>query len=120
MEKFNLADKFALFTEHWRPKVAAELNGQELKLVKAQGTFVWHSHEDEDELFMVFRGRMRVETRERVFELGAGDCLVVPRGVEHRTAADEEVEALIFSPAAMRNTGDVHDAALTAPTGAKI
>jgi len=108
MEKVNLEEKFAAFTEHWRPKIAAELNGQEVKLVKFQGTFPWHHHDAEDELFLVWRGRMRIE------------FLVVPHGLEHRTAADEEVEVLLFEPAATRNTGSAAESEFTAPEGVRI
>src|SRR5215510_4677239 len=87
MEKVNLAEKFAQFHEHWRPKVVGELNGQEVKLVKFKGTFVWHHHEVEDELFLVIRGCFRVEFRDRTVELRAGEFLIVPYGVEHRTVA---------------------------------
>lgn len=120
MDKVSLAEKLALITEHWRPKVVAELNGQEVKLVKFQGEFVWHRHEQEDELFLGVQGRFRVEFRDRTVELGPGELLVVPRGVEHRTVADEEAEVLIFEPAATRNTGDVEDPDLTAPGGVRI
>ncbi len=120
MESVQLAAKFGQITEHWRPKVAAELNGQEVKLVKFQGVFPWHRHEAADELFLVWRGRMAVETRERRFELGPGELLVVPRGVEHRTLAEHEAEVLVFEPAETRNTGDVHDARFTAPNGVRI
>jgi mannose-6-phosphate isomerase-like protein (cupin superfamily) len=120
MTALNLAEKFSLITEHWRPKVVAELNGQELKLVKFQGVFPWHHHEKEDELFLVWRGRMRIEFRDRVVTLNAGELCVVPRGVEHRTAADDEAEVLIFEPAAVLNTGNITDATFTAPNGVKI
>jgi mannose-6-phosphate isomerase-like protein (cupin superfamily) len=93
----------------------AELNGQAVKLVKFQGEFVWHHHDEEDELFLVWRGRFRMEFRDRTVELGPGEALVVPRGVEHRPVADEEVEVLLFEPAATRNTGNVVDERLTAP-----
>ncbi len=115
MEKVNLTEKLARFTEHWQPKIVGELNGQHVKLVKFRGPFVWHHHEHEDELFLVHRGRFRMEFRDRVVELGAGDFIVVPRGVEHRPVADEEVEVLLFEPAATRNTGDVFHPTLTAP-----
>ena len=118
--KVNLAEKFASFAEHWRPKIVGELNGQEVKIVKFQGEFVWHQHAEADELFLVWRGRMRVEFRERVVALAPGEFLVVPRGIEHRTAADEECEVVLFEPAATRNTGDVTDPALTAPGGVRI
>jgi mannose-6-phosphate isomerase-like protein (cupin superfamily) len=120
MDRVNLGQKFAQFSEHWRPKVVAELNGQELKLVKVQGVFPWHSHATADELFLVWRGRFRVELRDRTVELEAGECFVVPHGVEHRTAADEEAEVLVFEPAEVRNTGDVEDPVFTAPRRVKI
>ena len=120
METVRLAEKFGRIDEHWRPKVAAELNGQEVKLVKLAGTFPWHTHDTVDELFLVWRGHMAVETRERRFELGPGELLVVPRGVEHRTLADSEAEVLVFEPAETRNTGDVVDARFTAPNGVRI
>ena len=119
-EKINLTDKFALFDEHWRPKVVGALNGQEVKLVKVQGTFPWHHHDHEDELFLVWRGRFRVEFRDHIADLGPGEMIVVPHGVEHRTAADEEAEVLIFEPAAVRNTGNVEDEKFTAPNGVGI
>jgi mannose-6-phosphate isomerase-like protein (cupin superfamily) len=120
VEKISLDEKFGLFDEHWRPKVVAALNGQEVKLVKVQGIFPWHRHEREDEMFLVWRGRFRVEFRDRVVELGPGEFLVVPHGVEHRTAADEEAEVLIIEPAAVRNTGDVVDEHFTAPESMRI
>ena len=109
MDKVNLAEKFARFADHWSPKVVADLNGQLVKLVKFQGAFVWHHHDDEDELFLVHRGRFRMEFRDRTVELSAGDFLVVPRGVEHRPVADEEVEVVLFEPATVLNTGNVRD-----------
>jgi len=120
MNKVNINQKFALFDEHWRPKVVAELNGQEVKLVKFKGEFVWHHHDNADELFLVWRGSFRVEFHDHVVHLNEGEVLVVPRGVEHRTAADEEVAVLIFEPAATVNTGNVTDAQFTAPKREKI
>ena len=120
MNRINLSEKFAQVSEHWRPKIVGELNGQEVKIAKFKGTFVWHRHEHEDELFLVWRGRMRVEFRDDVVELGEGEMLVVPRGIEHRTVADEEVEVILFEPAATRNTGNVTNETLTAPIGEKI
>ncbi len=105
MDKINLAQKLSLFTQHWSPKIIAELNGQHVKLVKFQGPFVWHQHEHEDELFYVVRGEFRMEFRDRTVELRAGDLLVVPRGVEHRPVADREVEVMLFEPATTVNTG---------------
>jgi mannose-6-phosphate isomerase-like protein (cupin superfamily) len=120
MDKVNLAEKLALIHEHWRPRVVGALNGQEVKLVKFRGEFVWHHHEHEDELFLAIRGQFRLEFRDRVVKLDPGEFLIVPRGVEHRTVADEEVEVLIFEPAATRNTGNIVDAIFTAPTGDEI
>lgn len=105
-EKINLADKFAQFSAHWSPKIVAELNGQEVKLVKFRGEFVWHSHEREDELFLVVRGSFRMEYRDRTVELREGEMVVVPRGVEHRPVAEEEVWVMLFEPAATLNTGN--------------
>ena len=119
-EKTNIDEKFALFFDYWRPKVIAELNGQEVKLVKFKGEFVWHCHAIEDELFLVWRGSFRVEFRDHIVELNQGELLVVPRGIEHRTVADEEVEVLIFEPQATCNTGDITDEHFTAPIGTKI
>ena len=120
MDKVNVAEKLELITEHWRPKVVGELNSQEVKLAKFKGTFVWHHHDHEDELFLGWRGRFRVEFRDRAVEVGPGEFLIVPRGVEHRTVADEEAAVLIFEPAATRNTGNVEHAGFTAPTGVRI
>ena len=118
--KVNLAEKLARIQEHWRPHVVGELNGQEVKLVKFRGEFLWHTHATEDELFLVIKGRMRVDFRERSVEIGAGEFLIVPHGVEHRTAADAEAEVLLFEPAAVRNTGDKLDPVLTAPPGLRL
>jgi len=120
MDVINISDKFDLFAEHWRPKVVASLNGQEVKLVKVQGIFPWHHHEDADEMFMVWRGRFRVEFRDHVADMGPGELVVVPRGVEHRTAADEEAEVLVFEPADVLNTGNIVDEIFTAPRGNRI
>jgi mannose-6-phosphate isomerase-like protein (cupin superfamily) len=118
--KINLAEKLDRIHEHWRPHVVGELNGQEVKLVKFQGEFLWHTHASEDEMFLVVKGAMRVDFRDRSVTLNAGEFLIVPHGVEHRTAADDEAEVLIFEPAAVRNTGDKEDAVLTAPMGLRV
>lgn len=121
MHKVNIAEKLAQIHEHWRPRVVGELNGQEVKLVKFRGEFVWHHHANEDELFLGMGGRFRVEFRGGPpVTLELGEFLIVPHGVEHRTVADEEAAALVFEPAAVRNTGNVEDATFTAPIGAKI
>ena len=106
MEKINLAGKLALFSAHWSPKIVAELNGQHVKLVKFRGEFVWHQHEHEDELFLVVRGSFTMQFRDRTVRLREGEMIVVPRGVEHRPVADEEVQVLLFEPASTLNTGN--------------
>jgi len=118
--KINLAEKFGRFSEQWRPKTIAAANGQEVKIVKVKGEFPWHHHDDADEFFMVWRGRLRVEFRDRIVEMGPGECVVVPRGVEHRTGADDEAEIILVEPAGVLNTGNVVDSEFTAPTGVGI
>lgn len=118
--KVNLAEKFALINEHWRPKVVGELNGQEVKLVKFQGEFPWHHHENEDEMFMAMKGKFRLEFRDKTVELSPGEFVIVPKGVEHRPIADEEVEVLLFEPAQLLNTGNIVDEKYTAPIGDKV
>ncbi len=120
MQKVNLAEKFALINEHWRPKVVGELNGQEVKLVKFEGAFPWHHHEHEDEMFLALKGSFRIEFRDRTVELAEGEFVIVPRGVEHRPVADEEVEVLLFEPKNVLNTGNIEDEKYTAPVGDKI
>ncbi|MDI1318763.1 MAG: cupin domain-containing protein [bacterium] len=105
MDKINLAEKLSLFSERWSPKIIAELNGQHVKLVKSLGEFPWHHHEHEDELFYVVSGWFRMDFRDRSVVLRAGEMLVVPRGVEHRPVAEEEVSLLLFEPASTVNTG---------------
>jgi mannose-6-phosphate isomerase-like protein (cupin superfamily) len=105
VNKINLAEKFGRFTEQWSPKIVAALNGQHVKLVKFRGEFIWHQHEQEDELFLVVRGSFRMEFRDRSVTLGEGEMIVVPRGTEHRPVADNEVCVLLFEPAATVNTG---------------
>lgn len=119
MERISIPEKFALFSEHWRPKVVAELNGQELKLVKIEGEFPWHSHEV-DEMFLCWRGRFTLEFRDRAVELAAGEFIVVPSGVEHRPVAEEEAEILLLEPAGTRNTGDLVHETYTAPDGVRL
>jgi len=109
IEKVNLREKLSLFSEHWSPRIAGELNGQQVKLAKFQGPFIWHHHDNEDELFLVVKGRFRMELRDRTIELEEGEFLIVPRGVEHRPVADEEVHVLLFEPASTLNTGNVEN-----------
>lgn len=113
MDKVNLEQKFAAITDYFNPRIAGELNGQQVKLVKAKGDFVWHHHDHEDELFLVVKGRFRMEFRDRDVWVEEGEFLVVPRGVEHRPMADEEVHILLFEPASTLNTGNAEDSELT-------
>jgi len=106
MQKVNLSEKFSLFQDYWNPRIAGELNGQQVKLVKFKGEFVWHKHDHEDELFFVVSGSFRMELRDKVIDLHEGEFLVVPKGVEHRPVADEEVSVMLFEPATTLNTGD--------------
>jgi mannose-6-phosphate isomerase-like protein (cupin superfamily) len=109
VEKVNTAQKFASFDEHWKPKIAGELNGQYIKLVKFLGEFVWHHHDEEDELFLVVKGRFRMQFRDQDVWIEEGEFIVVPRGVEHRPVAEEEAHVLLFEPASTLNTGNVRD-----------
>lgn len=111
MEKINLAQKLALFTEHWSPKIVARLNGQEVRLAKILGAFDFHHHADADELFLCVAGRFRLEFRDQPsVELLPGELFVVPRGVEHRPVADEgEAHILLFEPAGTLNTGNLQN-----------
>ncbi len=109
MEKVNLAQKLARISTHWDPKVVADLNGQQVKLVKFLGPFDWHHHDHEDELFLVVKGAFDMEFRDRTVSLREGELIVVPRGVDHRPNAREEVEVLLFEPATTLNTGNVRN-----------
>jgi mannose-6-phosphate isomerase-like protein (cupin superfamily) len=109
VEKVNIEEKLVLFDEHWSPKIVGELNSQHVKLVKLLGEFVWHHHDEEDELFLVVKGRFRMEFRERSVWIEEGEFIIVPRGVEHRPVAAEEAHVLLFEPASTLNTGNVRD-----------
>jgi mannose-6-phosphate isomerase-like protein (cupin superfamily) len=109
MEKVNLAEKFDLFDEYWSPKIVGELNGQHVKLAKLKGEFVWHHHEAEDELFLVIRGQLVIKLRGQDVVLEEGEFFVVPRGVEHKPVAQEEVHVLLFEPKSTLNTGNVRN-----------
>lgn len=109
LEKVNLTAKLTGIRSFWNPGIVGELNGQHVKLARLSGEFVWHSHAEEDELFLVLKGRLRMELRDGTVDLEAGEILIVPRGVEHRPVADEEVHVLLFEPAGTMNTGDVTD-----------
>ncbi len=107
MDKINLLEKFSLFSEHWSPKIIGELNGQQVKLGKFQGEFVWHKHENEDEAFFVMKGSFNMELRDKTIVLNEGDMLVVPKRVEHRPVAENEAWVMMFEPATTLNTGNV-------------
>jgi mannose-6-phosphate isomerase-like protein (cupin superfamily) len=109
MTKVNLEEKLSLFDEQWKPKIVGELNGQYVKLVKFQGPFVWHHHDVEDEMFLVVKGRFRMEYRDRDEWIEEGEFVIVPRGVEHRPVADEEAHVLLFEPATTLNTGNIEN-----------
>jgi mannose-6-phosphate isomerase-like protein (cupin superfamily) len=109
MESVNIEEKLARINDYWRPHIAAELNGQQVKLVKFLGPFVWHHHDNEDELFLVVKGRLRMEFRDRAVAVREGEFIVVPRGVEHRPLAEEEVHVVLFEPASTLNTGNVQN-----------
>ncbi|PYV51395.1 MAG: cupin domain-containing protein [Acidobacteria bacterium] len=106
-DKINLAEKFSRIKEYWKPYIAGELNGQLVKLDKLKGGFVWHHHENEDEMFLVVKGRFRIEFRDKTAWLEEGEFIVVPRGVEHKPVADEEAWIVLFEPASTLNTGNV-------------
>ena len=107
IEKVNLAEKFNLFEEHWSPKIAGEVNDSYVKLVKFTGEFVWHHHEAEDEMFLVVKGSMTMKLRDRDIEVGEGEFIIVPRGVEHMPVANEEAHVILFEPKTVLNTGNV-------------
>jgi len=109
MNKVNLLEKFSLFSDHWSPKIAGELNGQQVKLVKFEGEFVWHKHDNEDELFCVVKGSFDMHFRDKIVTLNEGEFLIVPRGVEHKPVAEKEVWVMLFEPATTINTGNVVD-----------
>lgn len=109
LEKVNLSDKFRLFEEHWSPKIAGEVNDSYVKLVKFQGDFVWHKHEEEDEMFLVVKGSIVIKLRDGDVSLGEGEFVVIPRGVEHMPVAEEEAHVLLFEPKTVLNTGDVRN-----------
>ena len=113
MTKVNMSEKLAQFSEQWKPKIVGELNGQQVKLVRFLGEFVWHHHDHEDELFMVVKGRFRMDFRDRSEWIEEGEFVIVPKGIEHRPVAETEASVLLFEPATTLNTGNVTDARLT-------
>lgn len=107
MNNVNLAEKFSLFTEHWSPKIVGELNGQHIKLAKLKGEFVWHKHDEEDEMFFVIEGILKIEFRDKTVELHKNEFLIVPKGIEHKPIANEEVLVMLFEPSTTLNTGNI-------------
>ena len=114
MNKVNIAEKFSKISEYYKPKLIGELNGQHVKIAKLKGEFIWHKHDDEDEMFLIIKGKLLMELREnnsevRNIELNEGEFLIVPRGVEHKPVAKEEVHLMLFEPSGTLNTGDVEN-----------
>ena len=107
MDKINVNEKLTLFSDHWNPRIIGELNGQPVKLVKLKGEFVWHKHDEEDELFLVIAGVLQMEFRDKTVVINEGELIIVPRGKEHRPVAENEVSVMLFEPATTINTGDV-------------
>lgn len=109
MNKVNINDKFGLFNGYWSPKIIGELNGQDVKLAKVKGDFVWHSHQDEDELFFIIKGTLNIEFEDKTVELHEGEMLIVPKGVNHKPVAAEEAWVMVFEPSNTKHTGEVKD-----------
>ena len=109
IEKVNLSEKFSRFSEHWKPKIVGEVNDAYIKLVKVKGEFVWHHHENEDELFLILKGTLRMKLRDREIALNPGEFVIIPRGVEHLPVADEEVHLVLLEPKTTLNTGNVQN-----------
>jgi mannose-6-phosphate isomerase-like protein (cupin superfamily) len=109
MEKVNVRNKFAQISDFWNPRIAGELNGQMVKLVKFQGEFVWHKHDDEDEMFYVVEGEFNMELRDQTIVIRENEFIIIPRGVEHRPVAPNEVSVILFEPASTLNTGDTRN-----------
>ena len=107
MKKINLKEKFSLFNDHWSPKVLGEMNGQDVKIAKVKGEFVWHDHANEEELFLIIKGTLKLVFENETVVLNEGEILIIPRGVPHKPIADEEVWLLLFEPTTTKHTGDV-------------
>ncbi|MGC4041002.1 MAG: cupin domain-containing protein [Flavobacterium sp.] len=106
MEKVNVSEKFSSFSDYWNPRIVGELNGQQVKIAKFKGEFVWHKHDNEDEMFYVTKGSFKIEFRDKTVEISQGEFIIVPKGVEHKPVADEEVEVMLFEPGTTLNTGN--------------
>src|SRR5690554_4778671 len=109
MDKVKLAEKFPLFSEYWSPKIVVELNGQNVKLAKFKGEFVWHKHDNEDEMFFVVEGTLKIEFRDKTITLNKDEFLIVPKGIEHKPVAEDEVLVMLFEPATTLNTGNTEN-----------
>ena len=106
MKKVNVAEKLSLFSDHWNPRIVGQLNGQHIKIAKIKGEFVWHKHDDEDEMFFVIEGKFSMEFRDKTIQLDKGEFLIVPRGTEHKPVANEEASIMLFEPETTLNTGN--------------
>jgi len=109
MEKVNIVEKLSAFNDYWNPRIIGELNGQQVKATKLQGEFIWHHHDQEDEMFLVIKGKLKMEFRDKTVEINPGEFIIVPRGVEHKPVAEEEVHLLLFEPASTLNTGNIEN-----------
>ena len=109
IDKINIAQKLALFTDYWNPRIAGELNGQHIKLAKFKGEFVWHKHENEDEMFLVIKGGFTMELRDKTIDIKEGELIIIPKGTEHRPVAKDEVHIMLFEPVSTLNTGNVQN-----------
>lgn len=109
MQKVTIEEKFNLFSEYWSPKIVGELNGQHIKLAKLKGAFVWHKHDEEDEMFLVIDGVLKMELRDKTILINKNEFLIVPKGTEHRPVADSEVLVMLFEPATTLNTGNTEN-----------
>lgn len=113
IQKINLKEKFSLFNDYWHPRIAGELNQQQVKLAKIKGEFDWHKHDHEDELFLVIKGSFNMEMRDKTLNIQEGEFIIIPKGIEHRPVAKEEAHILLFEPSTTVNTGNQRDSDLT-------
>ena len=113
IEKINIEEKLIAIHDYFNPRIAGELNGQHVKLVKASGPFVWHKHDDEDEMFLIIKGNLKMELRDKTIDVKPGEFIIIPKGVEHRPVAEREVHIMLFEPAGTLNTGDIKESAFT-------
>ena len=113
IQKINIKEKLGLFSDHWNPRIVGELNGQQVRLAKFQGEFVWHKHDNEDELFLVLEGSFKMELRDKTIEINKGDFIIIPKGVEHKPSAEKEVQIMLFEPASTLNTGNIPESERT-------